>query len=204
MGESELSPGTVIALAGRRIDPVDAAQRRFPLDAVPRVRAALTALLQPAQVSALVCSAACGADLIALEVAGRAGIERHVVLPFEPAHFRRTSVTDRPGDWGPLFDAVIREVAAAGHLEVCDGREDDPGVYAEANAAILRRARSLAGAGDCPRASQPVAVVVWEGAPRGTDDTTAHFRAAARSAGFALLSPVLTVPPAGPLEGGGS
>ena len=49
--------------------------------------------------SVLVCSAACGADLIALQAAGRVSLRRRIVLPFEPSRFRDSSVVDRPGDW---------------------------------------------------------------------------------------------------------
>ena len=55
----------VAALAGRRIDAADAAGARFPLANAEVVRARLQALLRAEQGRALVCSAACGADLIA-------------------------------------------------------------------------------------------------------------------------------------------
>jgi hypothetical protein len=41
----------------------------------------------PQSADALVCSAACGADLIALEEAERLGIRRCSVLPFSPDRF---------------------------------------------------------------------------------------------------------------------
>ncbi len=99
----------VIALAGRRIDPPDIANPAFPLANVDAVRIRLREFFQAQSAAALVCSAACGADLLALDVAGTLGIRRRVVLPFAAERFRETSVTDRPGDWGSIFDRVIAD-----------------------------------------------------------------------------------------------
>jgi hypothetical protein len=63
----------VAALAGRRVDAADAAAPRFPLANVGAVRERLKTLLRAQGSAALVCSAACGADLIALDVAGALG-----------------------------------------------------------------------------------------------------------------------------------
>ena len=63
----------VIALAGRRIDAPETKPARFPLKNVPIVRERLAALLAAEHAEALVCSAACGADLIALAEAERLG-----------------------------------------------------------------------------------------------------------------------------------
>ena len=59
-----------IALAGRRVDAADASEPRFPLASVPLVRDRLHAFFTERPAAALVSSAACGADLVALEVAG--------------------------------------------------------------------------------------------------------------------------------------
>jgi hypothetical protein len=64
----------VIALAGRRIDAPDAETPRFPLAAVPFVREQLDALFADRGATALVCSAACGADLVALDAATELGL----------------------------------------------------------------------------------------------------------------------------------
>src|SRR4029450_10857441 len=47
-----------------------------------------------------------GSALPGSDAAGALGVARHVVLPFDRIRFRRTSVVGRPGDWGPLYDAV--------------------------------------------------------------------------------------------------
>ena len=173
----------VIALAGRRVDAPGTVEQRFPLNRVPPVRAELITLLDPAGVHALVCSAACGADLLALDVAGEAGIKRHVILPFDGPTFRRTSVVDRPGDWGPLFDRVIDEVKTSGHLETGGGSPDDEKVYFATNRKIIETAIRIATAPNGANRSR-TAVIVWEGAPRGPDDVTEDFRKRAEQAGF--------------------
>ena len=76
MQEQRQITAAVIALAGRRIDAADAAMPRFPLDKIPVVRELLAELLVQEHAVALVCSAACGADLIALEEAERLGLRR--------------------------------------------------------------------------------------------------------------------------------
>jgi hypothetical protein len=55
--------------------------------------------------SAVVCAAACGADLLLLDVAGKMHIQQIVLLPSDPETFRKGSVTDRPGDWVTFMTA---------------------------------------------------------------------------------------------------
>ena len=100
----------IIAVAGRRIDAAEAETPRFPLENVALVGRRLDARFEREGATAMVSSAACGADLVALMVAGRRGIRRRLVLPFGREKFRETSVTDRPGDWGPMYDQVLAEL----------------------------------------------------------------------------------------------
>src|ERR671936_863361 len=99
----------IIALAGRRIDAASASPARFPGENIGMVAEALQRLFRTEGATAVVSSAACGADLIALREAGALKLRRRVVLPFAAASFRGSSVTDRPGEWGPLFDAIVQE-----------------------------------------------------------------------------------------------
>ncbi len=176
----------VVALAGRRID-ADGAPVRFPLKQAPSVKGRLTRLLRALQPDALVCSAACGADLLAIEAAMALKIPVTIVLPFAPEQFRETSVVDRPGNWGLRFDAVMKRAtsgATADRIHVIEppaGRDDD--AYQEATDVILDDAQKLAGeaAGE---ESELVAVVVWEGASRGEGDLTEYFRQGALKRGF--------------------
>lgn len=169
----------VAAVAGRRPD-ADAETERFPLRNVDAVRSRIAALLRDRGVGALVSSAACGADLLALQAAGELGLRRVVVLPFDVDRFRASSVVDRPGDWGDAYDAVIADARARGDLVVLSVDGEDDQAYAAATAAILDRAAALAG-GD---PSRVVAVPVWEGAPRGDGDQTAAFASSARERGM--------------------
>ncbi len=82
----------IVALAGRRIDAPDTQKPSFPLENTEKVRRCMSELFTKHQVSTLVCSAACGADLLALEVAGDLGLRRRIVLPFERDRFREISV----------------------------------------------------------------------------------------------------------------
>src|ERR1700681_850264 len=101
--------GSVVVLAGRRIDARSAEDPKFPSERINLVRKEIAGNLLSARAHALVCSAACGADLLALDVAEELNIPTRVVLPFSAERFRETSVIDRPNPdfWGNLFDRVI-------------------------------------------------------------------------------------------------
>jgi hypothetical protein len=121
-------------------------------------------------------------DLLGLDAAGALGLARHVVLPFDRVRFRRTSVVDRPGDWGPLYDAILREVEAAGSLTELAYDADDLGFVA-ANRAMLDHAASVAASLALPL----VAIVAWDGTPRATVDVTLAFRNEAQCRGLPVV-----------------
>jgi hypothetical protein len=173
-----------IALAGRRVDAADASERRFPLTNREIVRARLRDFFEHCQAKSLVCSAACGADLIALDVAGGLGLRRRVVLPFSPARFRAISVVDRPGDWGPLYDWIIAEVNAGGDLVTKEAITDEHEAFEAIIPAILDEAEEIASSGD----GVVTAVIVWEGRPHGDGDLTHAFVEEARRRGMATSS----------------
>jgi hypothetical protein len=176
----------IVALAGRRIDKPDADPPRFPLSSVELVRDRLHKLLSEKEATALVCSAACGADLLALAVAGDLGVRRRVVLPFTREHFRETSVVDRPGDWGARFDAICDEVSEQGDLVILGCADDDDSAYSAASTAILNEAMRLQPSDKIRDEHAILAVIVWEGASRGDDDETAAFATQAGIRGFAV------------------
>jgi hypothetical protein len=183
--ENLISYHAVIALAGRRIDAPETKPARFPLQNVPIVRERLAALLAAEHAEALVCSAACGADLIALAEAERLGLRRRIVLPFPAKRFRETSVTDRPGEWGSLYDRLIAAAQAAGDLVVLSGTGGDyDAAYAAANQTIIREAEALAQANSDDRPFRRVAVIVWEGSAREGTDASGGLLALAKQAGF--------------------
>jgi hypothetical protein len=169
----------IIALAGRRVDAANAETIRFPLTNVPLVSRRLDELFAREAATALVSSAACGGDLTALAVAGGRGMRRRIVLPFDRHRFRGTSVTDRPGDWGAAYDRVLAELDPSGDVVTLEGLDEGDPSYAAANRVVLQEAIALAG-----RPNAALAVLVWDGTPRGHDDLTAAFAAEARSRGL--------------------
>lgn len=170
----------VVTLAGRRVD-APGAPERFPLSRVVAVEERLSDLLLERQAGTIVCSGACGTDLVGLEAARELGLRRRLVLPFSPERFRETSVIDRPGDWGPTFDALVCEAREAEDLVVLESSGDDSADYLRANEIILDEALALAGDVD-----HVLAVIVWEGQPRGEDDATYLFASRARERGMAV------------------
>lgn len=173
---------TVAALAGRRVD-APGARPRFPSANLLQVRASIQQELERLGVRTLVCSAACGADLLALAVAGELGIRRRAILPTGPASFRRTSVEDRPGDWGVLFDRIITEVRERDDLVTLDDRGDETQQYFRTNTRILDDAQQIA----AETHAEAVAIAVWDGQSRGEPDVTDAFRREARRRGLRVI-----------------
>lgn len=163
--------GPVLVQAGRRVDAPDAPVARFPPSNVDAVRQRIRTYFGESKPDFLVTSAACGTDLLALEVAGQLNIKRVVLLPSDPAVFRISSVVDRPGDWGEMFDRVLKEV----NVEILDVPEGQTG-YLETNVRLLERAQTLASSNN----TVARALVVWDKKLRGPDDVTGHFLAQAR------------------------
>jgi hypothetical protein len=200
---------TIIALAGRRIDARGEDPARFPLERVDRVQGEVRMLLRNLDPTALVCSASCGADLLALEAAASLMIPVTIVLPFPLDQFRAVSVGDHPGDWGPRFDQVMRNASAAAsanRLQVLDASADDADdadaidrACAAATDTILDEAQRLAitPLGD---AHTLIAIVVWDGASRGEDDLTDYFRHGAADRGFHVRDICTLLPGALELE----
>jgi hypothetical protein len=152
------------------------------------VQERLHRLLVEQQAQAVVCSAACGADLLALEAAGALGIRRRIVLPCARDLFRATSVVDRPGDWGGKFDQILDAVEAMGDLVELGYAEGEDASYLATNHAILEQATILA----APTQQAVGAAVVWDGASRGEDDVTAAFLQEAQQRGLTVW-PVSTL-----------
>lgn len=173
----------VMAVTGRRIDAADAEQARFPLEHAPAVRLAIAEAMRETETQAVVCSAACGTDLLALDVASELGIPAWVVLPFARERFRETSVVDRPGDWGALFDTHMDAAEERGAVRLIDPVEDEQEAYLRVLDAILDFATQLASA---PERGHAIALVAWDGTPRGPDDFTAAFITQARQRNFTV------------------
>lgn len=178
----------IAALAGRRPDNIDAARTQFPIENAMLVRERLRAMMIKHKLKVLVCSAACGADLLALDVAGDLEIKRWVILPFAPDDFRNISVVDRPGHWGLLYDRIIKEVDEAGRLVVLDEIPGNEAAFATTNEEILRSTERIAeGRGDdvsMPIKNAAMVIAVWEKQPRKTGDATLELIRKASVRGF--------------------
>jgi hypothetical protein len=178
----------VIALAGRRVDAAGAAAKRFPAENAESVKQQIRKFLQTHKASALVCAAACGADILALEAAGDLELRRRIVLPFDKATFRETSVVDHGGDWGERYDQIIAEVESRDDLVEFAHDKDDGQTYFTGNLDILDQAQQLAR----ELGTSLTALVVWNGETRGADDVTGHFEQQAAARGLAVEE-ILTV-----------
>ena len=180
----------VIAFAGRRVDAPNAVPARLSAGNVPAVGDRIRAVLAELVATALVASAACGADLIALDVAREMGIRCAVVLPWDQDRFREGSVVDRGVEWGPIFDRVVGEARHAGDLYNLARPVDDEGAFVATNETILDAAQAIA------RERHPtddvVAIVAWDGASRGSGDVTEQFMTAARGRGMRVIEVMTT------------
>ncbi|MEP6585061.1 MAG: hypothetical protein ABJA90_12380, partial [Ginsengibacter sp.] len=141
-----------------------------------KVREKLRQFFAATDIDYLICSGACGADLIALEVAGQLGISRKMVLPFDAKTFRSSSVTDRPGNWGKLFDNIYTQLHKESNVIILGYDKDDNESYEKANFDILNTADSLFEKGSEKDKEKKLALIIWEGAPKNADDTTDHFK----------------------------
>ena len=177
---------TVVAFAGRRIDAEGAKAARFPFANVGAVRAAIGASLERIAPYLLIASAACGGDLMALQAAASGHIRMRMVLPFPPPRFRKSSVVDQPNPefWGRLYDDVINRAEKRGDIIVLHCSENDGSAYSAANKAIICTASAAAAAPSTRR----VALIAWDGAPHGDEDTTKEFAELAEQSGFTVLS----------------
>lgn len=180
----------IVALLGRRVDADGATIERFPLRNVAMVRERIRDALVAEQAETLVVSAACGADLLALDVGREVRLRRRIILPYDREQFRVTSVIDRPGDWGPLFDSICDEVEAQNDLVVLDVMETPRERRMRVGPAILDDALALSRSAESGRADacQNVrAFVVWEGQARGAHDYTAAFAQQARELSIPIV-----------------
>jgi hypothetical protein len=164
--EDTVTKGRVIVSAGRRVDAPDAQTPRFPPANVDVVRQKIRRFFSEQKPIALVCSGACGTDLLALQVAAQRHMKRYMLLGAEPAEFRKSSVTDRPGNWGKLFDEQLK-TAKVEVLKVPDGQEG----YLQTNLKLLDRAEAVAK----QFGTSAEALVIWNEQSRGPDDVTDHF-----------------------------
>jgi hypothetical protein len=143
------------------------------------VRAALLPHLERHRGATLVCSAAAGADLVALDLASALGLPCRIVLPSDAAEFRRGSVEDRGERWVTLFRELVERALPERLVAIQPGGEDP---YLAANTAILDEGMRVAGD---PR--EVLAIIVWDGKRERPPDYTEAFRTAAVERGFEVV-----------------
>ncbi len=152
----------------------------------------------------LITSAACGADLIALQVAQNLKMRYRILLPFAAEKFRVTSVVDRPAtkewNWGAMFDHVVGTAHEKGDLVILKTGDNRYAGYQAVNQAILGAAQeqcakqSRKGTTHLSQDFQDMqAVIAWDGHLRGERDLTWHFANEARTRGF-VVTEILTLP----------
>lgn len=172
----------VIVSAGRRPDAPGAAQARFPVQNVVGVRERIRAELLKQKPSDVVCAAACGSDLLLLDVAGELRIRRHIVLSGTREDFRASSVADRPGGWELLYDRILDTAVSEGGIKVLQLKPGLQG-YLGANLEIIKLAEGVAS----QRGTHVLALAVWNRQSRGAEDVTEHFLSTARSKGHPVI-----------------
>src|SRR5258707_5325938 len=178
----------IVAIAGRRIDAADAAVARFPLANRRLVARRIGAALGRLDATAVIASAACGADLLALDAARRQGMRRRVILPYAEEWFLEDSVLDRPGWWAGAFRGQCAAARAAGDLVVLGEARGSDDAFRAVNEAIVAEAlRLAAGASPADPAAALATLIVLEGSPRGPDDLSAHLRDRIRHLGARVV-----------------
>lgn len=173
--------------AGRRVARTDD-DPHFSPRSVPVVRERIRERLRADAVTAVVCAAANGADLLLLEAAAETGLRRRIVLPHSVADFRERSVSDRPGPWNELYDRFVADAQASGDLVLLGLALDDDTAIERCNAAIIDEAERLGREGGVP----VEALIIWDGVSRGVSDHTNNFLLEAQRRGLPAHS-VLTV-----------
>jgi hypothetical protein len=161
---------TIVALAGRRIDPPDAKTERFPARNIERVQRAISLELKEHGARWLVSSAAAGADLLGIKAAIDLGIACRIVLSSGVQEFARMSVEDRGSYWKRLFESTLSAVRQENVIVV-------PAQLAITDSfkAVNERIVSDAIALSVCNSSEVVCLAVWDGVKRGKDDFSAHF-----------------------------
>ncbi|MBV8673927.1 MAG: hypothetical protein JOZ33_10870 [Acidobacteriaceae bacterium] len=175
--------GTITALAGRRIDGPNGPDRRFPPENEKKVAWRIANTLVGTASTGIVSSAACGADILALECAEKLGLRCRVILPFTRDRFRSTSVADRGEEWGTRFDAILGRLEKDNIVQLnLDCSEED--AYVAANARILDEASHMAET----EGQRVLAAVIWNGVARGPADMTEGFRQLAARRAMEIVS----------------
>ena len=158
----------ILVHAGNRVDEPYRKPARFPADREQFVRRRFDSLLRVLAPEGVVTSAAAGADLVLVESALERSVPIHLVLPFEPAQFRETSVSDRGSRWERSFDEARGAATDTSQNSLVSlDLPVNEAAFRATNHALIERADSLA-----PDSVLAVAVrhLSTEDPPSVTDD----------------------------------
>jgi class 3 adenylate cyclase len=199
----------VAVFAGHLIDRPGRATPRFPPELEPAVRDAIREWLRTADAGFGYAAAACGSDILFLECLLEAGIEAHVVLPYNRDQFREDSVEIVPGgNWGARYDDVLTRAAEV--ITASDHRMTGGGLSYEYGFLVLDGTAAV-------RAdeldTELVCLAVWDGlpgdGPGGTGSSVERWRASGRRLDVVDLAAIrrrhsLAPEPAAPAASGAS
>jgi class 3 adenylate cyclase len=175
---------SVVLFVGHMIDQPDRTRRRFPPELELPIRREIGQFLDQVNGGIAYGSAACGSDIIFLEEMNLRGGEIHIVLPFEPEHFRRESVDIIPGsDWGARFDRLL---SGAAHVKVLGQYDPLNRVHHLEFSNLFLYGTALARADTMGTDLKPLAV--WDGrpgdGPGGTASMIHHWQKQAQPFGW--------------------
>jgi cytosine/adenosine deaminase-related metal-dependent hydrolase len=133
---------------------------------------------------AVVASAACGADILALEAASELGIRTRIILPFVRDRFRDTSVEGGGEGWGDRFAKLMDGAEVREDVVVLPHAEGSDDAYASATERIVAEAAELARG----LRVEVIALVIWDERPRPSADATKDFVDTAKRCGIKTFS----------------
>lgn len=129
----------VIAFTGHMIDKPDRCLPRFPASLESEVSTAIRQRLDSYTGIIAYSSAACGADILFLEIIQSRNFETHVVIPFRLSDFIETSIRFAGEVWLDRFNQVIRNATTVSYA-TNEGYLGDDLLFEYANSLIQGKA----------------------------------------------------------------
>jgi class 3 adenylate cyclase/tetratricopeptide (TPR) repeat protein len=149
----------IVAFSGHVLDQ-PGSNRRFPPEAEEIAKKEIAAALDEMGASCGYSSAACGTDILFLEIMIERGAETHIFLPFAKEEFIETSVRRAGGNWVSRFEAVLDQATSI-HYVTKDGYNCEDTLYTFCNDVLLGFA-AMRGRG---MDENPRLLVFWDGQP---------------------------------------